>query len=120
MKKVFLLTGIVMLYAASAFATAVAVYTTTTGAASTLGITGFTQSKNVGSAYISGTASSTGFAYYSIATKHSSGTKIYGAISTDSGMYQKDDATIGVITTGEQPTLPTAVTDTVGSGWTSM
>jgi len=118
MKKVFLLTGIVMLYAASAFATAAAVYTTTTGAATTLGITGFAQSKNVGSAYVSGTVLGSGFAYYAIATKHTSGSKKFGAISTDSGTYALDSAA-AVIVTGDLPTLPTTSTAVV-TGWTSM
>lgn len=113
MKKVILLTGvIVMMYAASAFATTASTVVPTT-------ISGFTKSKNVGAVYESGTTSSSGFAYYTIATKHSSGTKIYGAISTDAGMYSKDDATIGEIAVGEQPAVPTASTATV-SGWTSM
>lgn len=111
MKKVILITGIVMLFAASAFATA---FQTTIPS----GVTGFNLSKNVVIGYTSGTVLGSGFAYYTIGTKHISGSKKFGAISTDTGMYALDSA-ITVFTSGDLPTLPTAAGTTV-SGWTSM
>ncbi|MBI4746343.1 MAG: hypothetical protein HY786_07360 [Deltaproteobacteria bacterium] len=112
MKKVFLLTGILsMLFAASAFALAFQKIIPS-------GVTGFNLSKNVFMGYTSGTTLGTGFAYYTIGTKHSSGSKKFGAISTDTGMYAKD-STIAAFTDTEVPTLPTGSGTSV-SGWTSM
>ena len=112
MKKVTLITGIIsMLFAASAFATAF-------GTSIPTGVTGFSVSKNVVLGYTSGTALGSGFAYYTMGTKHISGSKKFGAISTDTGMYAKDSSII-IFVTGEMPTLPDSADDTV-SGWTSM
>lgn len=111
MKKAILITGIMMFAASNVFAaTTLAVFTTTVPT----GLTGFTQSKNVGVAYGS-TAS-----YFAASAKNTNGNKIYGAISTQSSVYQKDGTVGTAIVTGDNPTIPTAQGDAISSGWTSM
>lgn len=116
MKRLILLTGIMMLVAANAFAMDVTV---------AYNHPGFSKSKNVVVGYASGTsagASCTGntCVHFAASAKNTSGDKIYGAVDTNSSVWMKTDTAGDTLATGDNPALPTASDSSPGSGWTAM
>ena len=119
MKRVILLTGIMMFVGASAFATTIAVGIPT-------GFTGFSQSKNVLVTYGSGngtggacTAAAGDCTHFAASAKNTSGDKIYGAVDTSSVVWMKSGTAGIAVVAGDTPGLPTGPTYTP-TGWTSM
>lgn len=116
MKRVILLTGIMMLVAANGFAM---------GATVTYNHPGFSKSKGVIVGYASGTsagATCTGATcvHFAASAKNTAGDKIYGAVDTNSSVWMKTDTAGDELVAADNPSLPTATDSTPGSGWTAM
>lgn len=108
MKKILLFTGIMMIFASQVFATVI--QTIPSGV-------GVSLSKNVLTNYESG---GTPAAYFAISAKNSQGNKIYGAINTQSSVFQKDGNVGTALATTDNPTVPTTQGQAINTGWTSM
>lgn len=114
MKKVIIITGMMMFLASNVFATTLATYAQ--GSVPS-GLTGFAASKSVIVAYESTATTGT---YFACSAKHTNGDKIFGAISTQTSVYSKQDNQGDTLATGDNPTLPTTSTGSINSGWTAM
>lgn len=122
MKRVILLTGIMMFVWVNAFATTLAVPATVAPA-------GFSASKNVIVGYGSGnatggacTAAAGDCVHFGATAKNTSGDKIYGAVDTKSFVYMSSGAagsTLTTLGTSACMPIPTAA-DYTPTGWTSM
>jgi opacity protein-like surface antigen len=128
MKKIVLLTALVMLYASSAFASASATtLTLANGMAlagnSVYGAKGAGTTASTSSPLIGKTSTGVGMGYstapagYALATQHKNGTKAYGSSFDSTSIYSKDVVTVG---TGEAITFTTGVDSFPTSSWSSM
>lgn len=124
MKRVILLTGIMMFLAVNAFATTLAVPYTIAAPA------GFSPSKNVIIGYGSGnstgaacTAAAGDCVHFGATAKNTSGDKIYGAVDIYSFVYMSTGTagqTLTAATTSACMPIPTSTAYAIPTGWTSM
>ncbi|MEK6724953.1 MAG: hypothetical protein AABY54_00155 [Deltaproteobacteria bacterium] len=117
LKKTLLLTLVLTILAGNAFALTAATAELNTDATGDYTIPGFKPSKSVYVVYQTDTT----FVVYAIATKHTSGDKIYATDSATTKMFMKSGtAATALSTTDAGITIPTDATNSSLSGFTAM